>query len=66
MTLDTENTIYVATDRTNDEVRVLLPRKLAGQLELVHLTLDDPAPESTDRAEHRLLQEEMDETIITL
>lgn len=59
MTLDTENTIYFCADRTNAEVKVLLPKSL--KLEIIELRLDDPDPESTDDAEYKLLAEEMTE-----
>ena len=64
MTLDTESTIYVGTDATNGSVHVLMPRK--SKLNLVHLRLDDPDPESTDAAEYKLLEQEMDESRIEL
>lgn len=63
MTLDTEKTIYICTDRTNAEVKLLLPRNFLKQhgVDVVELNLADPNPECTDAAEFRLLQEEMEE-----
>ena len=58
MTLDTENTIYICTDRDNEEVRVLYPRNC--QIHVVELNLSDRNPESTDAAEYKLLAEEME------
>lgn len=62
MDIDTEKTIYVCTDRDNDEVRVLIPHNLKSQLNLVHLNLSDRDPDCTDAAEFKLLLPEMDET----
>ena len=61
MTLDTESTIYVCTDRNNAEVRLLIPTKLLKGIEVVELNLSNPDPDSTDAAEHKLLAEEMAE-----
>ncbi|OHD23026.1 MAG: hypothetical protein A2Y38_23315 [Spirochaetes bacterium GWB1_59_5] len=66
MQLDTENTIYVCTDRDNAEVKLLLPKRLTAwmkenKMDLSELNLSDPSPESTDAAEYKLLAEEMEE-----
>lgn len=62
MTLDTESTLYVCTDRNNAVVRMLIPYKLmTAGIKIVELNLSDPDPESTDRAEHKLLTQIMDE-----
>lgn len=60
MTLDTQNTIYIGLDGTNAEVKVLVPK--GCKIEIVELKLDDRDPESTDAAEFKLLEQEMDET----
>ena len=64
MELDTQSTIYVGTDATNGTVHVLMPRK--STMQLVELRLDDRDPDSTDAAEFRLLETQMDETRIEL
>jgi hypothetical protein len=62
MHLDTQNTLYVCTDRTNDEVKLLLPRRFKElNLEVAQLNLADPSPECTDADEYRLLATEMEE-----
>lgn len=63
MQLDTKNTIYLGLDGTNGEVRLLVPRDLEQRgLKIQELKLDDPDPASTDAAEYKLLETEMDET----
>jgi hypothetical protein len=62
--LDDAGCIYAATDMANGEVRLLVPRHL--KLAVIELRLDDPDPESTDAAEHKLLRETMDEHVLTL
>ena len=66
MQLDTENTVYICTDRDNAQVKLLLPKRLAAwmkenKMDLQELKLSDPNPESTDSAEYKLISEEMDE-----
>lgn len=60
MQLDTENTIYIGLDGSNAEVKVLVPRNL--KVEIVELNLADRDPESTDAAEFKLLETEMNKT----
>jgi hypothetical protein len=64
MELDDTRCIYAAMDMANGEVRLLVPRHL--NLAVIELRLDDPDPESTDAAEHKLLRETMDEHVLTL
>lgn len=67
MILDTENTLYLAMDPTNGEIRVLLPRRLAKEIDIHELWIDDPESDplrNTDAAEFKLLQPQMDETRI--
>ena len=59
MNLDSTNTIYVCTDGDNNEVTLLIPRKLKQTIE--HLNLSDRDPVNTDRAEFKLLLQEMDD-----
>lgn len=66
MTLETENLIYVCTDRENAEVKLLLPHRLIAwmkqnNMEISELNLSNPDPESTDAAEYKLLEPEMAE-----
>jgi len=62
--LDANNTIYIGLDGTNGEVKVLIPRKFKA--DIVELKLDDRNPESTDAAEFRMLESEMDCTTYQL
>jgi hypothetical protein len=59
MTLDTENTIYICTDRTDDSVKLLVPKSL--KCYVVQLDIGDPNPETNARAEYTLLAQEMTE-----
>jgi hypothetical protein len=61
MNLDTEKTIYLGINRSNAEVTVLVPRHLEG-IRIVELYLDDPGPDSTDAAQFKLLETEMEAT----
>lgn len=66
MKLDTKNTIYIGLDGANAEVKVLTPKLPATINEVVELKLDDRDPESTDAAEFKLLEAEMDQTTYDL
>ena len=57
--LDTDNTIWVALDPTNAEVKILLPRNC--KLKVEELLLGSPDPRSPDDAAYKLLEIEMDE-----
>lgn len=68
--IDTQATVYVATDATNGTVHILRPR--SGRCEQVeHLKLDDPdphGPHADNPAVYQLLKDhpDMDETHIDL
>jgi len=64
MNLDTENTVYVCIDSSNGSVKILTPRKL--KLAVIELRVDDRDPESTDAAEAKLLETDMDTETIDL
>lgn len=61
MHLDTTRTLYVCIDSANGTLKLLLPRHLLSQLDVEELRLDNPDPASTDAAEARLLEAEMEE-----
>ncbi len=66
MILDTSK-IYICTDLTNGEVRVLIPKGCT--IEIEELRLDEPDPSSpyaNDRHEYALLAEEMNQLTFTL
>lgn len=64
MYLDTENTVYVCIDSSNGSVKILTPRNL--KLTVIELRVDDRDPESTDAAEAKLLETDMDTETIDL
>jgi hypothetical protein len=66
MKLNTDDLIYVCTDSSNADVKILFPKRLLewmtqNGIDIATLDLSNPDPESTDAAEYKLLSGEMEE-----